>query len=146
MIKEVRSRHETDLGCEDRCNIKETYGGIRDIEAIALMIKVYNGSSRTIDQKFFRYNMKKFPNLKNEMKILHDTDYILRTVRNLYRITEAAEDDIQRDQLKNMSELISKNSMKKMMSKNIYKDIKTNLRYSASAIVKIMKYLEKQLN
>jgi hypothetical protein len=146
MILEVRNRHENDSGCNNRCNIKEAKGGIRDIEAVALMIKVFNNSSRTIDQNFFRHNMKKFPQLKNEMQILHDTDYILRSIRNLYRITGAAEDEIQRDQLKGMSELISKGSMKGKLSDNIFNDIKYNLKYSASAIVKIVRYLETQLD
>ena len=146
MIKEVESRHESNITCNDRCNIKEAKGGIRDIEAIALMIKVYHGSSRAIDQKFFKHNMKKFPAVSKEMQILHDTAYLLRTVRNLYRITEAAEDDIQRDQLKNMTELLSRNSLKKRLSKNIYNDIKDSLKSSASAVNKIMKYLEKQLH
>ena len=142
----MESRHESNITCNDRCNIKEAKGGIRDIEAIALMIKVYHGSSRAIDQKFFKHNMKKFPAVSKEMQILHDTAYLLRTVRNLYRITEAAEDDIQRDQLKNMTELLSRNSLKKRLSKNIYNDIKDSLKSSASAVNKIMKYLEKQLH
>ena len=124
MIREVRSRHEKHTICDERCNLKETRGGIRDIEAVALMIKVINGSTRAIDQKFFKHNMKKYPRLRTEMQILHDTDYLLRTIRNLYRITEAAEDEIQRNQLKGLSELMHKGTAKKLLSKNIYKEIK----------------------
>ena len=146
MIREVRSRHEKHTICDERCNLKETRGGIRDIEAVALMIKVINGSTRAIDQKFFKHNMKKYPRLRTEMQILHDTDYLLRTIRNLYRITEAAEDEIQRNQLKGLSELMHKGTAKKLLSKNIYKEIKSGLKSSATAVVKVMKYLEKHLD
>jgi hypothetical protein len=146
MIKEVRSRNENAVGCNDRCNIKEAMGGIRDIEAVALMIKVDLGSHRSIDQRFFKHNIKKFPKLSKELQTLHDTAYLLRTVRNLYRITEAAEDEIQRDQLRNMSELVGRNSLRRKLSDHIYKDIKTSLKSSATAVEKIMKYLEKQLS
>ena len=146
MIQEVRSRHANDSRCDDRCNIKETKGGIRDIEALALMIKVFSGSNRVIDQKYFRHNIKKFPRLKNEMQILHETAYFLRSIRNLYRITEAAEDEIQRDQLKGMSELLTKGSMKKKISTHIYKDIRSHLKSSGSAVVTVIKYLEKHLD
>jgi hypothetical protein len=146
MVQEVQDRHKNDDGCGDRCNIKEAKGGIRDIEAVALMIKVYNGSHRSIDQRFFKHNIKKFPNLKNELLTLHDTAYFLRAVRNFYRITEAAEDDIQRDQLSNISELVYKNSIKRKLSKNLFKDINSSLQSSASAIDKIIRYLEKQVD
>ena len=145
MIQEMRSRHSVYAGSDERCNIKEAKGGIRAIEAVALMIKVFKGSSRAVDQKFFRHNMKKFPRLKNEMQIIHNTAYFLRTIRNLYRITEAAEDEIQRDHLQGISELIRKGSMKNKPSKSIYKEIKSNLKSSASAVVKIINYLEKHL-
>ncbi len=146
MIKEVYDRHNNENGCKDRCNIKEAKGGIRDIEAVALMIKVYNGSYRFIDQRFFKHNIKKFPNLKNEIQTLHDTAYLLHSVRNLYRITEAAEDEIQRDQLHNISELIYKNSIKRKLSKNMFKEINSSLKHSASAIDEIIRYLEKQVD
>jgi uncharacterized protein with ATP-grasp and redox domains len=90
--------------------------------------------------------MKKYPRLKTELQILHDTDYLLRTIRNLYRITEAAEDEIHRDQLKSLSELMHKSSTKMILSKDIYKEIKSSLKSSATAVVKIIKYLEKHLD
>lgn len=145
MINEIQSRHDENLICDERCNLKEAKGGIRDIEAIALMMKVFSGSMRSIDQKFFKHNMKKYPRLKVELQILHNTAYLLRTIRNLYRVTEAAEDEIQRDQLKGLSELMHKGSARKLLSKNIYKDIKSSLKTSATAVAKIIKYLEKHI-
>jgi len=145
MIQEVQSRHMNDFDSGDRCNIKEANGGIRDIEAIALMVKAFTGTSRVIDQRFFRYCIKKFPQLKKEFQTLNNAAYILRSVRNLYRLTEAAEDEIQRNYVNNIAELIRKGPVKNRLSRNIYKDIKENLKISSRAVKKVMHHLEHAL-
>ena len=79
----------------DSYNIKENRGGLRDIEAISLMIKCYLRILEPLTSSFLRQIKTKMPDIAKELDIISDSLYFLRTIRNLYRITVAAEDDLQ---------------------------------------------------
>jgi hypothetical protein len=98
MTAEIKSRQKSVAECDkDTCNIKETKGGLRDIEAIALMLKAYLGITDPIVKDFFREIKIYLPDLAKEIDSLNDCLYILRTFRDLYRITVAAEDTLNTD-------------------------------------------------
>ena len=56
MTNELRNRHQSQnvYNEEEVCNLKETRGGLRDIEAIALMLKAYFCITAPISHLFFR--------------------------------------------------------------------------------------------
>ncbi len=79
----------------DSYNIKENRGGLRDIEAISLMIKCYLNIFEPLTSIFLRQIKTRIPDIAKELDIISDSLSFLRTIRNLYRITVAAEDDLQ---------------------------------------------------
>jgi len=79
----------------DSYNIKENRGGLRDIEAISLMIKCYLNILEPLTSSFLIQIKTNLPDIAKELDIISDSLYFLRTIRNLYRITVAAEDDLQ---------------------------------------------------
>jgi len=96
MTNEITNRQDSmrnDTG--DSFNIKENRGGLRDIEAISLMIKCYLNIFEPLTSSFLRQIKTKLPEISKELDIVSDSLYFLRTIRNLYRITVAAEDDLQ---------------------------------------------------
>ena len=100
MIKEIYNRQELMKSyTKDEYNIKETAGGLRDIEAIALMIKAKLEITSPITQNFFGEVQILLPILSRELNILNNSFYFLCTIRNIYRITESAEDYVSKDYL-----------------------------------------------
>lgn len=97
MVSEVRNRHQNQIvySEEDVCNLKETRGGLRDIEAVALMLKAYLGIFAPITHLFFREIKPQMPDIADSLERIADSVLFLRTIRNLYRITIAADDNLQ---------------------------------------------------
>jgi len=142
MVAEIRSRQLSGEQCLDRCNIKETRGGLRDIEATSLLIKAFIKSAEPIKQNFFEEHKDIFPEISERLCSLDDSAEFLRTIRNLYRITEAAEDEIHKEYLTRLSEFLKNSSFENKLTDNIYNDIRTTLYNSATAIDDIIKHLE----
>ncbi len=100
MVVEVRNRQYITGTCEeDGCNLKEAAGGLRDIEAVALMLKAYLGIHAPLTQDLFHWIRPELPVIADELDTLSASLYYLRTIRDLYRITVAAEDTIDPDYL-----------------------------------------------
>jgi len=96
MASELENRQSSaEISIEESYNIKETTGGLRDIEAISLMIKCYLGISTPISTSFLKDVKSQLPEISSELTVLGEALYFLRSIRNLYRITVAAEDDLQ---------------------------------------------------
>jgi len=145
MIHEVRNRHLTSENCRnDQCNIKEMPGGLRDIEAIALILKAYLGIGTPLSHNFFKHIRSKFPEIKPQLDILSKSEYFLRTIRNLYRITVAAEDNIQAGYLNTLSEIFYRSKKSKQLKPVKLKNkIQQCLNTSAKACKEIIEYFEK---
>jgi hypothetical protein len=143
MIEEIRSRQETLGQCdEESCNIKETRGGLRDIEAIALMLKAFLGITDPIGKDFFREIKIYLPNLAAEIDVLSQSIYNLRTFRDLYRITVAAEDAINSDYLLRLSAIFLQYNRPEWGDiESIMSQIRSSLDESSKACDKIIEYL-----
>jgi len=147
MIEEIRSRQESVGQCdEESCNIKETRGGLRDIEAIALMLKAFLGITDPIGKDFFREIKIYLPDLAAEIDILSRSIYNLRTFRDLYRITVAAEDAINADYLFRLSAIFMQyNHPEWGEVEAIMSQIRTSLEDSSKACDKIIAYLQEHI-
>ena len=100
MIDEVRNRQETAKNSEHTdWNVKETRGGLRDIEAVALMLKAYLGTEIPIMMDFFKDVRHFLPELDGHIDVITQSIYQLLTFRDLYWITVASEDSFHPDYL-----------------------------------------------
>jgi hypothetical protein len=96
MLEEILNRQCEEPSCDSggACNIKETRGGLRDIEATMLVLKAWLGIMEPITEDAFRELETLLPELTGTLRTLHHAMDELRTVRDLYRLTVAAEDTI----------------------------------------------------
>jgi UTP:GlnB (protein PII) uridylyltransferase len=143
MADEIRNRQKSIDQCDDEtCNIKETKGGLRDIEGIALMLKAFLGITDPIVKDFFKEIKIYLPDITIEMDILNKCAYHLRTFRDLYRITVAAEDNINSDYLSILSTIfVQYNHPEWGDAESIMSQIRTSLDESAQSCDKIIDYM-----
>jgi len=146
MITEINSRQSTAKKCDNEtCNLKETKGGLRDIEAIALILKAYFGISTLLSHNFFRKIKPKLPHINTELDMISESLYFLRTIRNLYRITIAAEDDLQSIYFSSLADIYFGIELKN--GPDLLRDkIQAALNNSAKACNGIIKNLKKELS
>ncbi len=138
--QEVMGRFETGI-----CNIKETTGGLRDIEAITLMLKAALEKNIPLSANFLSEMKIYFPDIAKTIDMVLQSRYTLRTMRNLYRITEAAEDHINRNHLSRLAYVFKKNNRPEWGSSElIYESLKEKLDQSATACLNIVEFLEKK--
>jgi len=148
MINEIRSRQQSTGDCgENTCNIKETTGGLRDIEAIALILKAYLGIMDPIVKDFFKEIKIYLPDLSKEIDTLNHSIYILRTFRDLYRITVAAEDTFNFDYFSRLANIFQQHNHPEWGDpESIRKEIQVNLEKSKKACNSVIKYLNDRIN
>jgi len=148
MINEIRSRQQSINECnENTCNIKETTGGLRDIEAIALVLKAYLGIMDPIVKDFFKEIKIYLPDLSREINSLSRSIYVLRTFRDLYRITVAAEDTFNSDYFSRLATIFHQyNHPEWGDSESIQKEIQKTLQKSTKACNSVIKYLNERIN
>jgi hypothetical protein len=145
MITEIKERQTKQTkSIQESCNLKEVHGGLRDIEAIALILKAFLGQTTPNLFTFFTRGKNKLPALSKQIDVLINSAFFIRTVRDLYRITEAAEDKIRKEDLPRLALLLHQNNIistpdaEQLMAK-----IRTTLQASAAACDHISTYLVK---
>ncbi len=148
MIDEIRNRQQSNDECgENTCNIKETTGGLRDIEAIALILKAYLGIIDPIVKDFFKEIKIYLPDLSREIDTLNHSIYVLRTFRDLYRITVAAEDTFNSDYFSRLAIIFQQyNHPEWGDPESIRKEIRVTLQRSTKACNSVIKYLLERIN
>ena len=147
MVSEIRSRQDSIGQCnEESCNIKETKGGLRDIEAVALILKAFLGITDPLGKDFFKEIKIYIPDLAREIDILTQSIYYLRTFRDLYRITVAAEDAINPDYLSRLSAIfLQYNHPEWGDPESIMSQIRTTLSESSKSCDIMINYLLKHI-
>jgi len=146
MITEIESRQSTEDNCDNEtCNIKEAKGGLRDMEAVALMLKAYFGIGTPLSHNFFKKIKPKLTSINNELDIISESLYFLRTIRNLYRITIAAEDDLQSVYFSSLADIYFGKDLNNG-SELLKEKILAALNNSAIACNGIIDFLEKDLS
>ncbi|MFC1545743.1 hypothetical protein ACFL44_03565, partial [Gemmatimonadota bacterium] len=147
MVSEVRNRQNiTGLCEEDGCNLKEAAGGLRDIEAVALMLKAYLGIHAPLTQDLFHHIRQELPAIAADLDTLSASMYYLRTIRDLYRITVAAEDTIDPDYLARVGNIFKQSRRPELSDpERILEQIDTTLNDSMRAIDGAILFLQETL-
>jgi hypothetical protein len=147
MIEEIQDRQSKAEKCSgEACNLKETIGGLRDIEAVTLILKAYLGITYPISEDFLLEMKIYFPDITEELDILLHSVHVLRTIRNLYRITEAAEDNIQRGYLSRLAAIFKQSNHPEWGDSDlIFKRINDTLEQSAVACSKVIQFLKSHI-
>jgi len=147
MILEMQNRQMHMGDCSSgSCNIKETKGGLRDIEAVALMLKAHLKSEKPLTQNYFQSVKSKFPELTADLDNISEAAYMLRTIRNLYRITIAAEDNISHEDLSILSTIFLQSSHPEWGDENhFFEELKATLRKSEISCNNIVQFLTEKI-
>jgi hypothetical protein len=107
MIAEIRSRHQQ--GPADQTsssNLKETSGGLRDIEMVLLLLKAKYAMREPISRRLLRSLREKYSELARPLEALEQGLDFLKNLRDLYRLTVAADDLIQIQYLQQAAEIM----------------------------------------
>lgn len=147
MIGEIGNRQEVEKKQADHsCNIKETLGGLRDIEAIALMLKAYQETTMPLSESFFVDIESDFKEISEDLTIITESMYFLRTIRNLYRLMVSADEEILQDYLPRLAGVFREGQqLEWSTSELIMKKLRLVLKRSSGACSRIMRYLEKKI-
>ncbi len=147
MIHEIHGRQNVVEQCAtESCNLKETRGGLRDIEAVALMLKAYLGIYAPLSQDFFPEISNRVPEVADELDVLNRSMYYLRTIRDLYRITVAVEDSILPDYLERVAPIFRESGRTQWgSSEQIMEQVQSTLRDSTGACDRVIDFLQSQI-
>ncbi len=146
MFREICNRQEQYSSRESEAlNLKEAPGGLRDIEAVALMLKAALNIYEPFSQDFFQEKKEELPAIADHLETLSVSLYYLRTIRDLYRITVAAEDSINPDYLERIATIFDQSNRPEWNTVGAIVDqIRKTLDDSQSACSAVMEYLEAQ--
>ncbi len=94
MAEEMHKRHEHYQGPDSTAgiNIKETAGGLRDIEMLMLIFKARFRVKAPVNLKVFRLVRKMGFEMKSDLKKLSRAFGFLKQLRDVYRLTNGASD------------------------------------------------------
>jgi hypothetical protein len=147
MIDEIYNRQNTISGWVDgTCSLKETRGGLRDIEAIALMLKAELRLNLPVSEDFFTGITPDLPQFSAEFKDLTGALIFLRTVRNLYRLIVSAEDKIQKEYLQGLVNIFRQKRDSGLDSAEaIITHLEETLAISSQACDKLIGFLEDKI-
>ncbi|MFO7768136.1 MAG: hypothetical protein R6W82_04145 [bacterium] len=150
MIEEVRSRRG--LSSLDRsdghavCNLKESPGGLRDIEAMGLILKAWLEIPEPLSQHFFRDITPRLPDMEKTLADLDTALARLRTVRDLHRIAVAAEDAVHIEDLHRIERIAEVRVARgEEQWRPSPEAIEETLRVSAEAADTLMDHLEERI-
>lgn len=100
MKNEIMSRHSISDQTQTFDNdIKESAGGLRDIEMMMFIIKAQYNIMEPVNSKLFNHVAHTHPELKNDLYALAYAFGFLNTLRNIYRLSAGASDTIIPDAL-----------------------------------------------
>lgn len=119
MIGEIESRHRhNQTEASGFANIKETKGGLRDIEMVLLIYKAKYELREPINRKLVESICKIDPT--DEFCFLIKASNFLKNLRDLYRLTVAAEDELNFDYLDRVAHIMGfENSRKKSAAQKL---------------------------
>jgi hypothetical protein len=146
MIKEIKNREKINKErAKGTISLKETRGGLRDIEAIALVLKAFQSDTGALSETYFEEVKPKFEKISDQLDTLSESIYFLRTIRNLYRLMVSAEDKIQEHYLGRLGAVFVRGQHPEWATpKAIMERIQNTLEKSAAARDIILEYILKQ--
>lgn len=100
IVAEMEERHQAFANWgHDSLNIKEGMGGLRDIEQLLLIVKAHHGVYQPVSSQLFQDLTDLDTWHREGLLALQEHHTFLRRVRDLYRLTVAAHDDMAREEL-----------------------------------------------
>jgi len=108
MVGEITARHQA-IGTQEiivKDNIKESSGGLRDLEMILLIIKAQCNMVHSVNSKLFAEIAQKQKELRKDLYRLSNAFIFLNNLRNSYRLTVGATDMIMPNMLNAASRLM----------------------------------------
>ncbi len=104
---EIRSRHQAvDQGIISPLDIKETKGGLRDIELMLLILMAKSDLWLPVTQELYSPLAERLPNRAGDLKQIFKSFRDLKHVRDIYRLTVAAEDALLPEELGYLAEVL----------------------------------------
>jgi hypothetical protein len=138
MIGEINARHQA-IGAQEiivKDNIKESAGGLRDLEMILLIIKAQCNIVHAVNSKLFAEIAQDHKELRKDLNRLANAFVFLNNLRNSYRLTIGATDMIMPKMLNAASRL-----MKYQDGQRLYDEFKKTCNDVTRAIGRIIKKL-----
>jgi len=147
MINEIMDRKSNkDASGIECCNIKEIKGGLRDIEAVSLIIHAFLALDDHLAFNDFQCYIEKLPALAAEFEQLSKANNNLRHIRNIYRLTVTADDTIQHEYLEEFFRNCTWcNKSKSPEIEDIYSKFRAQLTNSEKACRSIILHIESLL-
>lgn len=136
MMKEMGSRHEQELD-DQRNNIKECKGGLRDIEMLLLICKARHKVRDPLTRKFLRRLVEIDPEHGEQYAYMEKHLNFLKNLRDLYRLKVAASDDIEREHLPPVAASIGYGDDDEAAGR-LYNDFLERTDQAANVIVELM--------
>jgi UTP:GlnB (protein PII) uridylyltransferase len=104
---EIRSRHQAvDQGVISPLDIKETKGGLRDIELLLLILMAKSDLWLPVTQELYAPLAEGFPHRAGDLKQIFKSFRDLKHVRDIYRLTVAAEDVLLPEELDFLAQVL----------------------------------------
>ena len=104
---EIRSRHEAvDQGIISTLNIKETKGGLRDIELMLMILMARAGFWLPVTWELRQHLVGHLQHRSADLDLIFDSFRHLKHIRDIYHLTVAAEDDILLEELGHLAHVL----------------------------------------
>ena len=85
---------------KESVNLKECRGGLRDIESVLLISKAKFHIREHIGENLFDILSEKIPSSRGTIERLKTYFYFIKNLRDLYRLTVAADDEVTEETMK----------------------------------------------
>jgi len=105
MLNEMNDRREKYMECcREAVDLKEAPGGIRDIEMLLSIFRAINEWFEISNYKLSELLKKTYPSMAREFELLFENYQFLRKIRNLNRLTIAADDKLNKKYISHLAE------------------------------------------
>lgn len=139
MLNELESRHQHSYESNnDEIDLKETMGGLRDIEILLSILRTQYKLRESSNFKLMVMLQTVLPELAGEFQKLFRVYEFLRRIRILNRLTIAAEDTINMNYMGNIIENLNSNAKKEYTPTMLIARLHATLRSSNRTINKII--------
>lgn len=107
LAREIRSRHEAvEQGLISEMNVKETTGGLRDIELLLLCLEARHDLWQPVSLELHQPLLERMPRRAGDLEQLFQAFTYLKHRRDLYRLTVAAEDELLPEEVGHMARIL----------------------------------------
>jgi len=149
LIQEINSRHAYHRNLKI-LDIKESPGGLRDMENFLFILKAHFAERESISTKLFTILSGKLPAQEKMFDHLFKDYYFLKTVRDLYHLMVSDDDELQMKYLDNICQPLAKSTNREIkdaaqLEQKILTAMENNIQH-ITAIISHLGYHFKQVS